>query len=282
MKRLIVAADDFGLTKSVNEGIKRSCEEGIVTSVNLLPTGEAFDDALEIARRIGLSEAGAHLSLTETVSVTEASRIPSLVDADGRFYKGHAQFLLKFISGAIDLDEVYTEWRAQLNKVAATGINITNLSSHEHLHMLPKLMSIIIRLAKEFNIPAIRYPHSDRSMRRAGANIFCKKLALLYFGKGMCRALRSSGIISPEHFLGFLDSGNITENVLLDIMAGLEDGTTELVCHPGFLGREVLERYTFHKNAEAELFALTSRRVKNLIGQLRIGLVSYAEFLSKN
>jgi len=280
MKQLIVAADDFGITKSVNEGIVRSREEGIVTSLNFLPTGEAFDDALRLAKSIGLNEAGAHLALTETISVTEASKIPSLVDTDGRFYKGHIQFLLKFISGAIDLDEVYVEWRSQLQKVNAAGIIITNLSSHEHIHMLPELLDIIIKLAKEYDVPAIRYPHADRSSRRTGIKAVCKSLALLYFEGNMARALKSSGLAAPEHFLGFLDSGNITEEVLLDMIANLEDRTTELVCHPGFLGPEVLDRYRFHKNSEAELFALTSPRVKKLAGDKEIGLVSYAEFLS--
>ena len=281
MKQLIVAADDFGLTRSINEGIVRSHEEGIVTSLNLLPTGEAFDDALRLAKDIGLDEAGAHLALTETIPVADPSRIPSLVDKDGRFYKGHAQFFLKFLSGAINLDEVYVEWKAQLDRIASTDIRITNLSSHEHIHMVPEFLGIFVKLAKEYDIPAIRYPHKDRSSRRPSVKTFYKKLALSYFEKRMLRALRYSCITAPEHFRGFFDSGNITEEALLDIIANLEEGTTELVCHPGFLGPEVIDRYTFHKNSEAELFALTSRRVKKLADEKCISLVSYAEFLLK-
>lgn len=282
MKQLIVAADDFGLTKSVNEGIARSYEEGIVTSLNLLPSGEAFDDALSLAKKIGLDEAGAHLALTETTALTGPSAITSLVDADGRFYRGHADFLLKYISGAINLDEVYLEWKAQLKRARETGINITNLSSHEHIHMLPKLLNILISLAKEYNIPAIRYPHAESSKSRCNVKTVVKAMALSIFEGNMARVIRASGMAAPEHFMGFLDSGNITEKVLLDMLANLKDGTTELVCHPGFLGPEVLDRYTFHKNSEAELFALTSRRVKKLADEKEISLVSYAEFLSKN
>lgn len=281
MKQLIVSADDFGLTKSVNEGIVRSREEGIVTSLNLLPSGEAFEDAVKLAGSIGLDEAGAHLALTQTRSVTAPSRISSLVDTDGNFYGGHAGFFLKFISGAINLDQVYTEWKAQLDKVRATGIRITNLSSHEHVHMLPPLLGILISLAREYDIPAIRYPHSDRSRSRGGAKTLCKKFALLCFEGRMGRTLKSSGITAPEHFLGILDSGSITEEVLLGMISNLEEGATELVCHPGFLGREVLEKYRFHKNSERELFALTSPRVKRLADEKEVKLVSYSEFLSR-
>ncbi|MFH1190307.1 MAG: ChbG/HpnK family deacetylase [Candidatus Omnitrophota bacterium] len=279
MKRLIVAADDLGLTKSVNEGIARSYEEGIVTSLNLLPSGEAFSGALSLAGEIGLDEAGAHLALTETSAVTEASRIPSLVDSSGRFYKGHADFLLKYISGAIRADEIYVEWKAQLERARDSGIRITNLSSHEHIHMLPELFDILIKLAKEYDIPAVRFPHADRSRSRWGIKSISKRLALSLFEGNMAKTIRASGMLAPDHFLGFLDSGNITEAVLLDILSNLEDGTTELVCHPGFLAPEVLERYRFHRNSEAELFALTSRRVKKSAAENNVSLISYSEFL---
>ncbi len=281
MKQLIVVADDFGLTKSVNEGIARSYEEGIVTSLNLLPSGEAFDDAVTLAKRIGLDEAGAHLSLTETLPISNPDRIRSLIGRDGRLAKGHAQFFLKYLSGVIRPDEVYTEWKTQMERVIATGLKITNLSSHEHLHILPGILDILIRLAMEYNISAIRYPHADRSYLKTSPMVIAKKLTLSLAEKHMSGAIISSGLISPDHFRGFFDSGNITENVLLHILSDLKDGTTELVCHPGFLGREVLDRYRFHKNSEAELFALTSRRVNRVIDEKKIRLVSYAEFLSK-
>ena len=282
MKQLIIAADDFGLTKSVNEGIVRAHEEGIVTSINLLPSGDAYGDALRFAKDIGLDEAGAHLALTETKAVADPAAIPSLVDTDGNFYEGHLGFFAKFIAGAIDLDQVHVEWKAQLDKALASGIRITNLSSHEHIHMAPRLLEIIISLAKEYNIPAIRYPHSDRSFAPAGIKVLYKKLALNYFAGHMEAALKAAGIVSPDHFLGFFDSGNITEKVLTAIMDNLEDGTTELVCHPGFLGPEVLEKYTFHKNCEAELFAITSPLVKKRAEEKHVSLVSYAEFLANS
>lgn len=279
MKQLIVAADDFGLTKSVNEGIVRSLEEGIVTSVNFLPSGEAFDDALRLARDIGLDEAGAHLALTETRCVSSPSGVRSLTDAAGNFHKGHARFILRFISGGISLDEVYLEWRAQLDKAIATGIRVTNLSTHEHIHMIPALLGVLLKLAKERGISAVRYPHADRSYRRAGFRTLYKRAVLSYFEGRTGRMIGASGKISPGHFLGFLDSGAITEKVLLNIIDNLNEGTTELVCHPGFIGPEVVEKYTFHKNCEEELFALTSRRVKKRADEKHIGLISYAEFL---
>lgn len=281
-KKLIVAADDFGLTNGVNDGIVRAAGEGIVTSLNFLPAGEAFGHALKLAKETGLKEAGAHLALTEMSPVADVSKVPSLVGAGGRFYGGHFQFMMKFISGAISRDEVYLEWRSQLDRAAASGIRITNLSSHEHLHMIPDLLAVMVRLAKEYSIPAIRYPHRDRSSRKEDFGSLVKKAALTCFESNVGKTLQAAKIIAPEHFLGFLDSGNITEEVLLGIIEGLEYGTTELVCHPGFLDKRVLDHYTFHKNSEAELFALTSRRVKKAIEDNKIKLESYSGFITES
>src|SRR3989338_4936855 len=116
MKYLIVSADDFGLTKSINEGIVKAYKEGIVTSLNLLPTGEAFEDALNLAKGLKLEDIGAHISLTETGPLTDPGLIPSLVTRGGRFYKNHNEFFLKFFLGAIDRDQVYVELKNQLDR----------------------------------------------------------------------------------------------------------------------------------------------------------------------
>jgi predicted glycoside hydrolase/deacetylase ChbG (UPF0249 family) len=147
--------------------------------------------------------------------------------------------------------------------------------------MMPGILAIFVKLAKEYDIPAIRYPHKDRSARPFGMKSFYKRFVLSCFEPGMANVLKKSAIKSPDHFRGFLDSANVTEETLLGILDALEDGTTELVCHPGFLGPEILDRYAFHANCEAELFALTSRRVKRRIVEKGIQLITYGDFLSK-
>jgi len=279
VKRLIVAADDFGLTQSVNEGIARACRDGIVTSVNIIPTGEAFEDALRLAKEMGLREIGAHLALTETGPVTEASGIPTLVAGGTAFHKGHTGFGLRYFLGRIDLDEAYVELKGQLEKVDGTGLTITNLSSHEHIHMLPDILDIFVKLAREYGVPAIRYPHQELARPVSGGGRTARRLVLSCFEKGMGATLRAAGIAHPDHFLGFLDSGNLGEDVLIDMIGSLRDGTTELVCHPGFLGARVLDRYPFHRNCEAELAALTSARVKKLLASSGVRLVRYGECL---
>jgi predicted glycoside hydrolase/deacetylase ChbG (UPF0249 family) len=281
MKYLIVSADDFGLTKTINEGIVKAYKEGIVTCVNLMPTGEAFESALKLAKVTGLNETGAHLALTQTNPLTETSKIPTLVTPNGSFYKDYKKFFLRFIHGLIDLDQVYIELKSQLNVLHMTGLRITNLSSHEHIHMAPVILDIFVKLAKEYCIPAIRFPHKERSFH-TGINKFYRSIILSCFEKRMKKVLHASAISSPDHFRGFLYSGKLKEEVVLRIVGSLEEGTTELVCHPGIIGPEVLKKYEFHKNCELELSALTSNVVKRLINDEEIQLLSYSEFLLKN
>jgi len=263
MKRLIVTADDFGMARSINEGIARAYSDGIVTSVALLPAGAAFDDAIRIARELKIDQAGAHLALTEVR--------PDLPPH-------HTNLFLQLVSKKIRPDELYAELKSQLEAAFSTGIKINNISSHEHVHMFPAILEIFIRLAKEFGIDTIRYPHGDRPVSWLEAGAIYRSAVLNFFSPGMKRAFAEAGIRHPDYFMGFIDSGRLTaEDILIHMIRSLKDGTTELVCHPGFLGPEVLDKHTFHINCEAELAALTSKHVKMLIEASDVKLVNFSE-----
>jgi predicted glycoside hydrolase/deacetylase ChbG (UPF0249 family) len=96
-----------------------------------------------------------------------------------------------------------------------------------------------------------------------------------YFEKGVEKLLKRGEIAYTDYFKGFLDSGNLTEETLLRLIGSLNEGVTELVCHPGFIGPEVVDQYRFHVNSEAELFALTSPRVKKLIRASGVELTTF-------
>ncbi len=281
MRYLIVSADDLGLTESINAGIIKAYREGIVTNLNLIPAGEAFEDAVGLMKTLKIEETGAHLSLTETRPVSDPQKIPTLLSKGKKFHKNHNIFFFKFILGLIKDDEIYAELENQLFKIEEAGIKVTNLSSHEHMHIIPRILNIFVRLCKEHNIPAIRYPRRERIGRRIDIDIIMKRIILSCFAKGMKRVLEGSNIKFPEHFIGFLDSGRLKEDTLIDMLSNLGEGITELVSHPGFLSPGVLDRYPWHMNCEYELYALTSRRVKSIIKDKSIKLITYSEFLSQ-
>jgi len=281
MKQLIVTADDFGLTESINKGIEKAYGEGIVSYLNFMPAGEAFEDALEFTKRVRLDEMGAHLSLTQNKPLTDPAKIPTLVAKDGRFHRNYGNFLANFFLGRIDTGEIRLELKNQLDALGRADVLITSLSSHEHIHMVPDILDIFIKLAKECKIPYVRCLRSESLIPPVTMKKLYKNFALSLFVRNMEYILKESGMDFTDNFLGFLDSGNLQESILLKMLGSLKDGTTELVCHPGFAGPEVLDRCVFHANCETELSALTGRNVKALIRDGEIRLIKYGGIIAE-
>jgi Uncharacterized protein conserved in bacteria len=270
VKHLIVNADDLGLAPSINEGIAKACRDGIVTSVSVIPAGEAFDDALKVIKDLGLKEIGAHLSLTEIKPLLNKSK----------FYKSHVLLFKDIFLKASDLKCLREELKAQLELLQKCGVKITHIDSHEHIHMMPEILNIFISLAKEFNIPALRYPRGDRPARLFNAGDLYRKSILSYFSAKTAKLYKDSGLLYTDHFLGLLDAGELKEGILTEMLCGLKDGVTELTCHPGFLGPKVIDHYKWHIGSEEELFVLTDSRIKNIIKNNEIRLISYGDLLA--
>ena len=277
MKKLIVTADDFGLTHSINEGILMAVREGIVTNINLIATGDAANEAISIIKYDKIPEIGVHLALTETRPVTSLRLIASLVDESGAFPGTRIGFLRKLFSGRIDIEHVKIELKSQIDKAAHSGARITNLSSHEHLHMIPEIFKVVTDLAKEYGVNYIRVLKKEAIIPPFSLKKIFRSAVVKYFHPGMEKLLKRSALSAADHFLGFLDSGAIGEDVLLRMLQGVNEGVTELVMHPGFLDPVVLHCYRFHINCEEELYALTSPRVKRVIAANGIKLSKYGD-----
>jgi chitin disaccharide deacetylase len=277
MKQLIVSADDFGLARGINEGIAKAFREGIVTSINVIPAGGAYYDALAFLKELKPPEIGAHLALTEVTPVTGPGKIPTLVDIEGRFCRSRRKFFLRLISKKISREDIYTELRNQMERLKEIGLPITSLSGHEHIHMFPEILKIFIEIAKEYRVPAVRFLHGDSITGYITFKKFYRKAVLVFFGKSMGLAIRKAGIRCTDNFLGFLDSGNLEEETLIGMLKALRDGTTELVAHPGLLSPEVLDKCVFHRRCETDLAALVSRRVKKVIDGNGIRLIKFSD-----
>ncbi len=279
MKHVVITADDFGLTRSLNDGIIKAYEEGIVTGVSILPTGFAFEEAIEWLKSNRIVDVGVHLSLTVFRPLTDTKEIATLVTKKGHFLKRY-QFLLKFIIGRISLDEVYIELKRQLEKVRNAGLNIVHISSHEHIHMMPGILEIFARLAREYSIPAMRCLQSDKIVGEVSFGKLYRHLVSLLLGRRARIVLKDNRLLIPDHLYGFLNARRLTEKVLIEILNSLEDGLTEIVSHPGFLSPELLKTSRWHINCEDELYALTSRKARNRIDAIGAKLTTYQDYSS--
>ena len=255
MKYLIVNADDFGFTRDVNAGIVQAHQEGILTSTTLMANGDAFDDAVALAHQYSTLDVGVHLVLVQGHALTTGQPFPETP-------KDVVRGVLR---GGFD---IYAEFHAQVKKVIDAGIKPTHLDSHKHTHIMPGVFRTVVRLAKEFGIPYVRLPLDRTTPYTRGV---CGWLDPLYR-----RYATRRGVHMTDHFLGYRLTGTLDAASLQAALEGLEEGTTEFMCHPGLLGEELQRSATRLKESRVrELEALTSPRVRQVMDEAGVRLATF-------
>lgn len=255
MKRLIINADDFGFTTDVNAGIIHAHREGVLTSTTLMATGDAFADAVRLAHENPTLDVGCHLVLVQGDSLITGRAFPH----------GPRQLLPLLLKGGIDAE---AELRAQIEKILAAGIQPTHVDSHKHTHVVPSVFNTVVRLANEFRIPYVRVP---LDVSWPAVQFLCR-IGRRYYQ----RVARDHGVRMTDHFLGFRLTGSLTEQTLAAVLRHLPEGTTEFMCHPGYLGPELAQAQTRLKQSRVrELEALTSPHTRALICELGIEISSF-------
>jgi hopanoid biosynthesis associated protein HpnK len=286
MKQLILNADDFGMTLGVNDGIIRAHREGILTSATLMANGEAFDDAVESARANKELGVGCHLVLVGGKCVATKDSVASLVDAGGNLPDSLPLFVAKISSGIIRIEEIEREFRAQIGRVRAAGIEPTHLDTHKHTHAHPRVMEALGKVAKECGIARVRKPieslrDSWETSQAGGQGVSMQILAA-----GAVRAIapqftaisRRYGLLSPDHFLGLAMTGQLSPTVLRSVIGTVVDGTTEIMLHPGICDADLARSGSrLQKQREDELQGLLDPGVRSAVTERGIRLISYRE-----
>jgi predicted glycoside hydrolase/deacetylase ChbG (UPF0249 family) len=277
---IIFNADDFGLCASINAGVIASHRRGLVRSTSLICTGDAFEEAAAYAAENSSLDTGLHLSLVDGTPVSDPRDVPTLVRNDGRFHCSYASFLAHYLSGKIDLADVEREFRAQLRKATNAGLHISHLDSHQHLHVLPAILNIAIRLANENGIPTIRHPDESGAVSR----FFTWRLKRAVQALGLLLTCRMNGgrlaegnVHGVDHFLGMLDAGRWNRESLSARIRSLPEGLTEICCHPR--SEPATEAvYDWGYQYREELDVLTCAELPELLNQLGVNVTSFAEY----
>ncbi len=253
IRQLIVNADDFGFTRDVNAGIVDSHMHGILGATTLMANGDAFEDAVRLARETPTLDIGCHLVLIQGTSLVTGDALPENWKA-----------LLKALAtGRLDVE---AELRAQIQKIAAAGIRPTHLDTHKHSHVHPAVFKAVLRLAGEFRIPFVRLPFDTGWPPVRPFNFLYR------------RKLRQAGLRATDHFTGFLLTDTLTSETLSEALEHLPEGSIEFMCHPGYLGDELRQAPSRLKEARVrQLEALTSPAIVARLEELKINLTNYRE-----
>lgn len=263
MKHLILNADDFGYSYGVNYGIIESHLRGVLTSTTLMAGMPGFDHAVSLAKAHPSLGVGVHLTLTCGRPVLTDHK--TLTEQNGDF---HPQAYYHNEEQPLDKEEVYREWKAQIEKVLAAGIQPTHLDSHHHAHTFRDLEDVFVRLAREYDLPV-------RNSRRA------------------CTDNHVQGIPCPNYLVDFIEGSGahfhtpLTEyapaieanmhRILLEAFKTLD--CVEIMCHPAYLDTAVMLHSSFNQHRMCEVDLLTSPATKAFIEQLQdVSLANYKTF----
>ena len=243
--RLIVTADDAGLHPGMTAGAIAAHREGIVTACSVVANGAAFDDAVARLRDVPSLEVGVHLTLVEERPLTAM-----------RFPHKYTSFVPLYLARAISIAAIERELRAQVERVLATGLRVTHLNGHQHLHLLPRIFAVVARLAREYSIPYVRIV-DDR-----GGTV--RRLPMRFLS-ALGRRARAS--FTNDHTIGVAEAGHLQDVVpLLDHVQGV----TELITHPG-VG---VTGYEWKYEWERETRALCDPRLREELERRRIALIA--------
>jgi len=288
LRSLIVNADDLGWSEGVNRGIAEAHGRGIVTSASLLANGSAFVLAVEQSRTTPGLGVGVHLNLSDGAPTAERETVTSLLNDQGEFAGGPESLLMRMARRAVDLNEVEREWDAQIAKMREAGVAPTHLDGHKHVHMLPGLFEIALRLAKRHGVAAIRVAHEASSLRTAlaagreqNAGVVMKQGVQARGLKLLARDARElaerAGIATADYFCGIAQTGELTREGVERLLRSLPEGTTEFMVHPGYLDDQLKKSATrLRQSREEELLILTDTGIRNLVASEGIRLIDYS------
>lgn len=274
MKKLIINADDFGFTANVNQGIINSHINGILTSTSLMASGYAFDEAVRLAKQHPQLSIGAHLTLVDVKPVLPPGQIPTLVNNEGNFVADYRQFFRNFLLRKIKLNDIRNELNAQLAKLMEAGIAISHINSHQHMHIFPGILDVVIDLAIKYKIRWLRHCYDSsagiRGMGERGLAFLAKK------GK---MKIANAGLRSSDYFWGTANTGKMKKADLIHMLKNLPEGITEIMTHPGEHDDTLAARYgqSWGCGWKDEQDALIANELKAIIAEEDIHLTNYGE-----
>ena len=274
-RRLVVNADDVGLTPGVNRAALRGHVDGVVTSVSLLAVGRAFDDAVALLRDHPDLSVGAHLAVVgEDPPLLSRAEIPTLVDRHGRFPLGYRIFVMRAAAGKVDPADLRREVGAQLERIHSEGLKVSHLDTHQHTHLWPLVGRVVARLADESGIPWVRLPTSRAA---SSVGVVVRRLS----GR-LARRLDGFDLSYPDAYAGLDEAGRMDRQRFARAVAavageGAAGGVAEINVHPGEADDPDLDRFAWDYHWKDELSMLTDPGTTDLVRRHGMALTSFGQ-----
>ncbi|HUB31046.1 MAG TPA: ChbG/HpnK family deacetylase [Terracidiphilus sp.] len=266
MGRLIVNADDFGLTAGVNRAIVELYREGVLTSTTLMANAAATVDALALARSNPGLGIGCHVVLADGEPVLPPNEVPTLIDRrTGCFPPKLTTFLRRLFTGQIRSAEIEAEAAAQIASLQSRGLQLTHVDTHKHTHMFPAVLRPVLRAARAAGIQTIRNPFEPEWAVRATPRVSVVRSAEVWalrrFGPYFQRVLAEEGFSTTDGTIAVAATGVVNAGTVRSLLGRLPEGTWELVTHPGYNDADLAKvRTRLRASRDIERLALSAIR----------------------
>ncbi len=281
MKRLIVTGDDFGASVAVNEAIEKAHKQGILNTASLMVGAPASKDAVARARAMPSLKVGLHLVVVRGRPVLPQSRVPGLVGNDGNFSSRLVLSGINFFFRPSVRRQLAAEIRAQFDLFAKTGLSLDHVNAHNHIHMHPTVMGLIVSIGADYGLAAIRLPHEpfrpswkatgEGMVRRLANDILLRPMIAAYR-----RFLDRHEISYNDHVFGMNDNGNMDRSHLLGFLANLPDGVSEIFSHPATGKWPGMDKEAGSFRFSDELEALTDGEIAAALSRYGIECTAFA------
>jgi len=270
VRRLIVNADDFGRSETVNEAVIQAHRRGILTSASLMVNESACEGAVALARQNPRLGVGLHLALIRGRSALSSNEIPELVNKAGEFGQAPLASGLRYFFNRRLKDQLSREIHAQFRKFHTLGIPLDHVNGHLHFHLHPVIFGIVLKHAGQLGVRRIRLTHDPFMFNcKIAKGRFAYRLAHAFvfqcLGMGAVSRLKTQGIRHTQRVFGLLQDSRVDETFVLKLLQHLPTGDSELYSHPSTEG------------SRHELEALISPQVREAVHRHGIELVRYQD-----
>jgi predicted glycoside hydrolase/deacetylase ChbG (UPF0249 family) len=256
LKALIVTADDFGISRNINEAVVRAFREGILTSASLVVGGSAFEHAVELAR-------------------------------DNNFSHNPTRAGLKYFFRASTLKDIRDELGAQIEKFLSTGLPLDFINGHLNIHVHPRVFDIILELTDGLEMKNFRLPREDllRTLKcdmSGPASKLFNYVTFTLLSRRCAKALREKGFCFTDRVYGLLQSGDMNAGYVASLMGNLPEGTSEMYFHPCIMPCDEYSRWMPDYHPEEEFDVLVNKDISELLQAGSVHLTNYTTLERKD
>jgi hopanoid biosynthesis associated protein HpnK len=282
VKRLIITGDDFGLAIPVNEAIEVAHVSGILSTTSLMVGASAAADAVEKAKRLPTLKVGLHLVLVKGRPVLPPDSIPGLVNEHGEFHENLVAAGFRFFFLPNIRKQLEAEIRGQFDAFQKTGLPLDHVNAHNHMHVHPTILNLILKVGRDFGVNAIRVPHEPslpawHASRKGFVGKMTNALGLAPWMWFMKVRLRHAGMKANDFIFGRSDTGAMDEATVLRLLERVPRGVTEMYFHPATRRCPEIDEPMPTYRHEWELAALVSPKVRAVMEQLNIQTIGFQD-----